>query len=170
MVDDEYGVRSAVRQILEMEGYEVGRAPAPARRLSRSSPPRDFDIALLDYRLPDTDGLALHKQMVANGRQLMTCMITAYADIDLACAATFQGIDFFLPKPFMPDDLLSVVETLVKRKQARAEAGAAAPGARGQPAGPGRGEDPDPLPHLLAARRGAGRSTSTATWCSPTGP
>ena len=51
----------------------------------------------------------------------MTCMITAYADIDLACAATFQGIDFFLPKPFMPDDLLSVIETLVKRKQARAE-------------------------------------------------
>jgi two-component system phosphate regulon sensor histidine kinase PhoR len=120
VVDDEYGVRSAVQTILELEGYEVGSAGTGEEALALLAA-NDYDIALLDYRLPDTDGLALHKQIVATGKQVMTCMITAYADIDLACAATFQGIDFFLPKPFMPDDLLSVVETLVKRKQARAE-------------------------------------------------
>jgi two-component system, OmpR family, phosphate regulon sensor histidine kinase PhoR len=120
VVDDEYGVRSAVAQILELEGYEVastGTGEEAVALLAAS----EYDIALLDYRLPDTDGLALHKRITADGGNIMTCMITAYADIDLACAATFQGIDFFLPKPFMPDDLLSVVETLVKRKQARAE-------------------------------------------------
>jgi two-component system, OmpR family, phosphate regulon sensor histidine kinase PhoR len=120
VVDDEYGVRSAVAQILEMEGYEVDSAGTGEEALALLAA-SDCDIALLDYRLPDTDGLALHKRIVAGGKNIMTCMITAYADIDLACAATFQGIDFFLPKPFMPDDLLSVVETLVKRKQARAE-------------------------------------------------
>ncbi len=125
VVDDEYGVRSAVRTILEMEGYEVADASTGEEALALLAA-RYFDIALLDYRLPDTDGLALHQQMVAavteeGGGQLMTCMITAYADIELACAATFQGIDFFLPKPFMPDDLLSVIDTLVKRKEAQAE-------------------------------------------------
>jgi two-component system, OmpR family, phosphate regulon sensor histidine kinase PhoR len=120
VVDDEYGVRSAVRQILELEGYEAGEAGTGEEALALLAA-QDFDIALLDYRLPDTDGLTLHKEIAAADPQLMTCMITAYADIDLACAATFQGIDFFLPKPFMPDDLLSVIETLVKRKQARAE-------------------------------------------------
>jgi signal transduction histidine kinase len=120
VVDDEYGVRSAVRTILELEGYEVQDAADGAEAMAFINA-GDYDIALLDYRLPDTDGLALHKEIVGTGKQVMTCMITAYADIDLACAATFQGIDFFLPKPFMPDDLLSVVETLVKRKQARAE-------------------------------------------------
>jgi two-component system phosphate regulon sensor histidine kinase PhoR len=120
VVDDEYGVRSAVRQILELEGYEVEDAGTGEEALALLAM-HDYDIALLDYRLPDTDGLALHKQIAASGRQIMTCMITAYADIDLACAATFQGIDFFLPKPFMPEDMLSVIETLAKRKQARAE-------------------------------------------------
>jgi len=120
VVDDEYGVRSAVRQILELEGYEVEDAGTGEEALALLAT-HDYDIALLDYRLPDTDGLALHQQIVASTPQIMTCMITAYADIDLACAATFQGIDFFLPKPFMPDDLLSVIETLVTRRQARAE-------------------------------------------------
>ncbi len=120
VVDDEYGVRSAVQQILELEGYEAESAGTGEEALALLAA-SDFDIALLDYRLPDTDGLALHKEMAATGKPLMTCMITAYADIDLACAATFQGIDFFLPKPFMPDDLLSVIETLVKRRNARAE-------------------------------------------------
>ena len=120
VVDDEYGVRSAVRQILELEGYEVDDAGTGEEALALLAA-HEYDIALLDHRLPDTDGLALHQHMVDTGRQIMTCMITAYADIDLACAATFQGIDFFLPKPFLPDDLLSVIETLVKRKQARVE-------------------------------------------------
>ena len=120
IVDDEYGVRSAVQQILELEGYEVAAGGTGEEALALLAA-RDYDIALLDYRLPDTDGLALHKQIVEDGRQIMTCMITAYADIELACAATFQGIDFFLPKPFMPDDLLGVITTLVARKEARGE-------------------------------------------------
>ena len=53
---------------------------------------------------------------------MMTCMITAYANIDTAIAATRQGVDFFLPKPFLPDDLLGVVETLARHKRARTEA------------------------------------------------
>jgi len=49
-------------------------------------------------------------------------MITAYANIDTAIAATRQGVDFFLPKPFSPDDLIGVVETLVRHKRAEVEA------------------------------------------------
>jgi two-component system sensor histidine kinase VicK len=52
----------------------------------------------------------------------MVCMITAYANIDTAIAATRQGVDFFLPKPFSPDDLEGVVATLLKHKRARTEA------------------------------------------------
>jgi two-component system phosphate regulon sensor histidine kinase PhoR len=49
-------------------------------------------------------------------------MITAYANIETAIAATRQGIDFFLPKPFSPDDLVGVVETLLRHREAREEA------------------------------------------------
>ena len=121
IVDDEYGVRSGIRQILEMDGYQVVDAETgqEALALLDAAP---VDVALLDYRLPDIDGLTLLEAIKARGLDLSTCMITAYANIDTAIAATRQGIDFFLPKPFSPEDLLGVVETLVSHKQLRVEA------------------------------------------------
>jgi len=121
VVDDEYGVRSGIRTILEMEGYDVGEAGDGASALAELAR-RDFDVALLDYRLPDTDGLSLLQTMKAGGCEAMVCMITAYANIDTAIAATRQGVDFFLPKPFSPDDLIGVVETLLRHRRARDEA------------------------------------------------
>jgi signal transduction histidine kinase len=60
--------------------------------------------------------------MKQRGCDAMVCMITAYANIDTAIAATRQGVDFFLPKPFSPDDLEGVVATLLRHKRARTEA------------------------------------------------
>ena len=121
VIDDEYGVRSGIRQILEMEGYEVEEAATgkEAMTLLHSS---EYDVAFLDYRLPDIDGLTIVQMIRQDELEIMTCMITAYANIDTAIAATRQGVDFFLPKPFLPDDLLGVTETLVRHKQARSEA------------------------------------------------
>jgi two-component system, OmpR family, phosphate regulon sensor histidine kinase PhoR len=121
VIDDEYGVRTGVRQILEMEGFrvrdvETGREALDA--LSQS----EFDIALIDYQLPDVDGLTLLASIRDQHPGTMTCMITAYANIDTAIAATRQGIDFFLPKPFTPEDLVGVVSTLARHKQLREEA------------------------------------------------
>jgi signal transduction histidine kinase len=121
IVDDEYGVRSGIRTILEMDGYEVGEAGDGAAALAALKE-RDYDVALLDYRLPDTDGLSLLQTMKQRGCEAMVCMITAYANIDTAIAATRQGVDFFLPKPFSPDDLEGVVATLLRHKLARTEA------------------------------------------------
>ncbi|MCX6363275.1 MAG: response regulator [Actinobacteria bacterium] len=121
VVDDEYGVRSGIRTILEMDGYDVEAAGDGAEALAQIAR-RDFDVALLDYRLPDTDGLSLLHGMRERGCEAMVCMITAYANIDTAVAATRQGVDFFLPKPFTPDDLLGVVETLLRHRHARVEA------------------------------------------------
>ena len=119
IVDDEYGVRSGIRTILEMEGYDVGEAADGAAALAALDE-RDYDVALLDYRLPDTDGLSLLQTMKQRGCEAMVCMITAYANIDTAIAATRQGVDFFLPKPFSPDDLEGVIETLLRHKKAHA--------------------------------------------------
>lgn len=121
VIDDEYGVRSGIRQILELEGYAVEVAETGREALALLAE-RSFDIALIDYQLPDLDGLTLLASIRSRKLSTMTCMITAYANIDTAIAATRQGIDFFLPKPFSPDDLLGVVETLARHKQAKEEA------------------------------------------------
>ena len=86
----------------------------------------------------------------------MTCMITAYANIDTAIAATRQGVDFFLPKPFSARRPAGRGRDPAPTQAGPRRGRAAAPGARGQPAGAGRGEDPDPLPRLVAARRRPG--------------
>ena len=121
VVDDEYGIRSGVDQILELEGYEVEEAETGDEALrALEGPP--FDIVLIDYRLPDTDGLTLLHTIRKRKLDIMTCMITAYANIETAIAATRQGIDFFLPKPFSPEDLIGVTETLIRHKSLRREA------------------------------------------------
>lgn len=120
VVDDEYGVRSGIRQILEMEGYDVAEAETGRGALAlldRSG----FDVALIDYQLPDLDGLTLLRALRDRKCDAMTCMITAYANIDTAIAATRQGVDFFLPKPFLPDDLLGVIETLLRHRRVTQE-------------------------------------------------
>lgn len=121
VVDDEYGVRSGIRQILEIEGYAVDDVGTGREALALLSA-HSYDVALLDYRLPDMDGLSILQSIKTSDIDVSTCMITAYANIDTAVAATRQGVDFFLPKPFLPDDLLGVVDTLVRHRQARAEA------------------------------------------------
>ena len=121
VIDDEYGVRSGISQILQLEGYTVEVA-ATGREALDHLDKQAFDIALIDYQLPDIDGLTLLATMRGRKLATMTCMITAYANIDTAIAATRQGIDFFLPKPFSPDDLLGVIETLARHKQLKEEA------------------------------------------------
>ena len=121
VIDDEYGVRSGISQILELEGYVVAVAETGRQALALLEE-RAFDIALIDYQLPDLDGLTLLASMRERGLPTLTCMITAYANIDTAIAATRQGIDFFLPKPFSPDDLLGVIATLARHKQLKEDA------------------------------------------------
>lgn len=121
VVDDESGIRSGVREILALEGYEVDAVDcgrAAQEQFSKGA----YEVVLIDYRLPDIDGLTLLQSIRQNSPTVMTCMITAYANIETAIFATRQGIDFFLPKPFSPDDLLSAVETLLDRKKLRDEA------------------------------------------------
>lgn len=121
VVDDEFGVRSGIKQILEMEGYQVDDAGTGRDALALLDA-NTYDVALLDYRLPDIDGLTILQTIRASGMDVATCMITAYANIDTAITATRQGVDFFLPKPFLPDDLLGVVESLLRHKRDRADA------------------------------------------------
>ena len=155
VVDDEYGVRSGIRTILEMEGYDVMR-PATAPRALAALEERVFDVALLDYRLPDTDGLSLLQRMKQRGCDAMVCMITAYANIDTAIAATRQGVDFFLPKPFSPGRPRGRRRHAAAPQAGTSRGRAAAPRARGEPARARRRADADAFTCELAARRRAG--------------
>ena len=121
IVDDESGIRSGVTEILTLEGYSVDSADC-GRSAMKLVEDNTYDVVLMDYRLPDVDGLTLLHEVQKKIPDIMTCMITAYANIETAVFATRQGVDIFLPKPFSPDDLIGTVETLMGYKQLRVEA------------------------------------------------
>ncbi len=82
-----------------------------------------FDIVLLDYKLPDYNGLELLDFIQKGNYDLLTIMMTAYASIEVAISATKSGAFDFLAKPFTPEELKVVIrkatERLVLQRQAK---------------------------------------------------
>ncbi|HEY3447218.1 MAG TPA: ATP-binding protein [Myxococcales bacterium] len=124
MVDDEPGMRLGAARILERYAVKIpdpsGQAPEgevgfavdtaesgeEALQKIEKSPP---DILLLDHKLPGMSGLDVLNRLVADKREVLTVMITAYATLETAVAATKRGAFDFLAKPFTPDELRATV-------------------------------------------------------------
>ncbi len=114
-VDDEDGMRLGIDRALgdcqldipeikDVVDFRVQLAETgeEAVALIREEAP---DVLLLDYKLPGINGLDVLAQTAGDTPDMLTVMITAYASIETAIAATKQGAYDFLPKPFTPADL-----------------------------------------------------------------
>ena len=113
VVDDDASVRSLVRDVLEVEGYEVDVAEdgfAALRRIAAQRP----DCVVLDVMMPGMDGHAVLQRIRAadGGPALPVVMLTAAADDDQAWQAWSGGVDYFLAKPFDPSELLRYLDYL----------------------------------------------------------
>ena len=88
-------------------------------KIDRSPP----DILLLDHKMPGISGLEVLDRLAGRESDMLTIMITAYASIETAVAATKRGAYDFLAKPFTPDELKSTIRKaaarLILAKQAR---------------------------------------------------
>jgi len=117
IVDDEPNVRMSYRAALELErGYVIEEANSAFTALEKLVAGR-FDLAILDMRMPEMDGLELLAKMRERGLSTPTVIITAYADLPHAVKATKLGAIDFLQKPLTPLQLRNVVAELVTRHQ-----------------------------------------------------
>ncbi len=123
-VDDELGMRLAIGRALEnytlrlsevegeiaftVESAETGEL---ALEMIKAAPP---DILLLDHKLPGMSGLDVLHEISAAEPDFITLMITAYASIETAVAATRRGAYDFLAKPFTPEELKAAVYKAAK--------------------------------------------------------
>jgi DNA-binding NtrC family response regulator len=105
VVEDEESQRSLLAGLLKNEGYTVNAAAdgATAYDLLQKG---IFEIVLLDYRLPDTDGLSLLKKIKELNPSTEVVMITAFGSIENAVGALKAGASEYLTKPIDLDDLL----------------------------------------------------------------
>jgi len=114
IVDDEPNVRLSYRVTLETEGLAVREADSATRALAQFAN-EHFDMAILDMRMPEMDGLDLLAEMRRRGLKTPTVIITAYGDIPHAVRAMQLGAIDFLQKPLTPEALRNLVAEILER-------------------------------------------------------
>src|SRR6185369_12123393 len=115
VIDDEKNIRATVAMCLEGMGCRVtGAATAESARAALTG--RSFDIAFLDLRLGDANGLDLLPELLAHHAGLAVVVVTAYATIDTAVEAIRRGAVDYLPKPFTPAQIRHVVDQVSTRQ------------------------------------------------------
>jgi DNA-binding response OmpR family regulator len=114
IVDDEPNVRLTYRAILETDGFEVREASDGGAAL-REMGDKDFDLAILDMRMPGIDGLELLERMGERRIQTPVVIITANGNIPHAVLAMKLGAIDFLEKPLTPEALRSTVGEILSR-------------------------------------------------------
>ena len=115
VVDDEIGIRDLLSEILFDEGYRVSVAEnaAQAREFRNRQAP---DLVLLDIWMPDTDGVTLLKEWVAEGLLTMpVIMMSGHGTIETAVEATRIGAVDFLEKPVTLQKLLDTVAEAIRQ-------------------------------------------------------
>jgi DNA-binding NtrC family response regulator len=114
VVDDEPNVRLSYRAALETEGYAITEAHCGAKALDDLKTGA-FDLAILDLRMPDMDGLDLLGEMRTRGYATPSIIITAHGDVPHAVHAMKLGAIDFLQKPLTPEALRNIVADVLTR-------------------------------------------------------
>jgi CheY-like chemotaxis protein len=110
VVDDHAELRTAVREMLEGEGYAVEEAGDGPRALALLES-GGFDAAVVDVRLPGMDGFALLAEAGRRGVACPTVLMSVVADAESARRATALGAVSLHAKPFVLEQLLEDVRT-----------------------------------------------------------
>jgi two-component system response regulator AtoC len=109
VVDDEAAVRSGIAQVLSRPDQTVVEAADGAQALEQLAR-QNFDLVLLDIKLPDIDGVQLLKRLRQDFPESVVIMITGYPTIQGAVECIRRGALDYLVKPFRIKELEAVVQ------------------------------------------------------------
>src|SRR6185369_6723884 len=120
IIDDEIEIRESLATLLELEGYAVETANDGEEGLLKMGL-RAFDLVLLDFALPDRNGLEILKDIRERDPNMSVIMITAYGTVDNAVKAMQGGAQNFVQKPWDNDKLLADIRSAVSRRRTEEE-------------------------------------------------
>jgi len=116
VVDDDENIRDTLKTILEDEGYIVDVAATGWEAIQKTEK-NPYNVALLDIRLPDMEGVDLLKLIKDNLPKTRKIMVTGYPSMRNAIDALNKNADAYLIKPIDVADLLSTVKDQLRLQE-----------------------------------------------------
>ena len=120
VVDDELIVRDSLDKWFREEGYDVTAADSAQDALTKMGA-RRFDLALVDIKMPGTDGVELQRRMHEIDPDMLVIIMTGYASVETAVTALKNGAYDYVSKPFDPDDIAHTVHNALSHRRAQEE-------------------------------------------------
>jgi len=116
IVDDDEGICRSLMLIFETKGYETETARTGQEAIEKAQG-RFFNVALLDIRLPDMEGIELLAPLKEMHPDMALILVTGYASLETAVQALNEGASAYITKPLNLDEVLANVrETLEKQR------------------------------------------------------
>jgi DNA-binding NtrC family response regulator len=116
IVDDDENIRKVLTTILEDEGYNVDSVDTAKKAIERTRR-KFYNIALIDIRLPDMEGIELLTRMKNTTPQIRKIIITGYPTLQNAVEAVNRGADAYILKPFDMEKVLIEIKEQLKKQQ-----------------------------------------------------
>src|SRR6516165_6120612 len=114
VVDDDIELRGLLQRFLGEHGFHV-RAVESGRALDQALQREPADVIVLDLMMPQEDGLAVCRRLRAAGDATPIIMLTARGDAIDRVLGLEMGADDYLPKPFLPRELVARIGAVLRR-------------------------------------------------------
>lgn len=114
VVDDDVIVVKSCRRILETEDFEVFTCPGADEALEKMKY-YDFDLLLMDVKMPKHDGLFLMRELKKNWPDIPIIVMSGYPTPETIADVLKLGASQFIPKPFRPDELMKSIRLVLQK-------------------------------------------------------
>ncbi len=117
VADDDAAFRTAMKTLLEREGYDVVDVPNGEEALARCRQ-EAVDLVITDLSMPKQDGMQLVDGLKALARTTPVIVITAFGEWDTYAEAIGKGVVAYLDKPVKKDEVLQLVRAALGSSRA----------------------------------------------------
>jgi DNA-binding NtrC family response regulator len=115
IIDDDENIRKVLQTILEDEGYVVETADTAKKGIERSEK-AFYNLALIDVRLPDMEGIELLTKLRETKPKMRKIIVTGYPTLQNAVSAVNKGADAYVMKPFDVEKILLTIKDQLKKQ------------------------------------------------------
>jgi DNA-binding NtrC family response regulator len=115
IIDDDENIRKVLQAILEDEGYVIETADTAKKGIEKSEK-AFYNLALIDVRLPDMEGIELLTKLHETKPKMRKIIVTGFPTMQNAVAALNKGADGFVLKPFDVEKILLTIKEQLNKQ------------------------------------------------------